>query len=280
MSRVSHTRPPAETELDIQSISHAQQGGLSKTSEIPDSDEINWPFVLERYPLYANWVQSNFTRQPGKHFPNPLEPDFSAKSVTLASIVTMYRHFGPLDFIRLDLSKKFKDSSELSSIYREGKERAKSLVRDRPALMFSHRDSAPTGSYHIHTLTPALPAVPVWLEQAVRVGRAHIRPARQPNPADLGEMVKAFGGLARYAIEPVDPRARTQRRYTADGNTRGFTPSLLSKLEATELYLKRSSLERSRTGKNLAPSRLWLNTQGQEFQRLRSDLVKELASLT
>jgi len=125
-----------------------------------------------------------------------------------------------------------------------------------------------------------LQSVPYWLEQAVKVGRAHITPARQPDRSDLGEMVKAFQGLARYVIEPVDPRARTQRRYTAEGTRRDVTPELLAKLEATELHLNRSLSERSRTGKNLAPSRLWLGTQGQAFQRLRSDLAKELEDLT
>lgn len=242
----------------------------------------SWAFILENYPYYANWIQGSFARQYLKHFPDNLELDFSARKDVLASILTMYKHFGPLEFIRLDLPKSFTDSGELSSIYMEGRVLGKSLIGEKPGLILCHRSSAPTGSgsYHIHALLPHLRSVPVWLKQAVKVGRAHVSLARQPNPDDLGEMVRAYQGLARYAIEPVDPRARTQRRYTVEGPWRDVTPDLLAKLEATELYLKRKTLERSRTGKNLAASRLWLNTRGQEFQSLKSDLAKELESLT
>jgi len=120
MRRVAHTRPSA-TELDIQSISHAEQGGQSKTSEILEQNGISWPFILEHFPLYGQWIQNNFTRQPGKHFPDNLEPDLSAKSGVLTLIITMYKHFGPLNFIRLNLSERFSDLSELSTIFREGK---------------------------------------------------------------------------------------------------------------------------------------------------------------
>lgn len=273
--RPRSTRDPAvEIELTKVTVTQSQQRGIQQLLEIQG---LSWTFILEKYPSYALWIKNNFTRQVGKHFPDPLEPDYSAKPGILASIITLYKHFGPLDFIRLDLSKQFSDSSELSSIYKKGRALGQSLVGDAPGLILCHRSSAPTGSgaYHIHTLRPSLQSVPWWLEQAVKVGRAHVSLARQPDRSDLGEMVKAFQGLARYSIEPVDPRARTQRRFTPEGIRRDVTPDLLAKLEATELYLNRKALERSRTGQNISPARFWFNTQGREFQNFRGVLVKE-----